>query len=128
MKKLGLLFMLMIFATASLVAQNRDGQRNFDPEEMAKRQTENLKKEIGLDDKQEKKVYELTLDNSKKMMGLREKYGDDREGMREEMMKIREDGNKGMKEILSDKQWKKYEQYLKERREGRGQRGRPGSR
>ena len=46
MKKIGILFMVMLFGVITLNAQNRDGQRNFDPKERAKQTTERLKKTL----------------------------------------------------------------------------------
>ncbi|MEN8116775.1 MAG: hypothetical protein ABFS16_07330 [Bacteroidota bacterium] len=123
MKKLGLLLIIAILGTTVAMAQNR-GQRSFDPEEMAKRQTESLKEVLDLKKDQEKKVYELNLKAGKDMTKAREKAGGDREAMYEKMREIRDEQNKEMKKILSDSQWKKYEKYLEERRQRRGQ-GRP---
>ena len=121
MKKIGIALMALLFISAGSIAQQRD----FDPEQFAKRQTAQLKEELGLDEVQEKKVYELNLESIKKMSVLREKMrdGDGFEGMREKMMEIREDQNKKMKEILTEKQWTKYEKFQEERRAGmRGRR------
>ena len=121
MKKIGIALMALLFISAGSIAQQRD----FDPEQFAKRQTAQLKEELGLDEVQEKKVYELNLESIKKMSVLREKMrdGDGFEGMREKMMEIRENQNKKMKEILTEKQWTKYEKFQEERRAGmRGRR------
>jgi len=121
MKKLGFLLIVLILGTTVSIAQDR-GQRNFDPEEMAKRQTENLKDALDLNKDQEKKVYELTLKAGKEMTKMREEAAGDREAMREKMMEMREKQNKEMKKILTDSQWTKYEKYLEERRNRRGRR------
>ena len=126
MKKIGLIFMSIILVATVSFAQ--PGQRNADPEEMAKRQTEQIKEAVGLDAKQEKQVYELNLESSKKMRAMREKMqGSGFDGMREKMQEVRTEQDKKMKEILSDTQWKKYEKHQEERRSQRGQ-GRPGGR
>ena len=120
MKKLGFLLIILILGTTVSIAQDRGGQRNFDPEEMAKRQTENLKEVLDLKKDQEKQVYELNLKTGKEMAKMREEAGGDREAMREKMMGMREKQNKEMKKILTDSQWTKYEKYLEERRNRRG--------
>ena len=120
MKKLGFLLIILILGTTVSVAQDRGGQRDFDPEEMAKRQTENLKEVLDLKKDHEKKVYELNLKSSKAMAKMREEAGGDREAMREKMMEMREKQNEEMKKILTDSQWTKYEKYLEERRNRRG--------
>lgn len=93
------------------------------PEEMAKRQTEQIKEKCGLDKDQEKKVYDLSLKSSKEMAKLRSEMqggGGPNDAMREKMTKMREDQNKEMKKILSADQYVKYEKYLEERRAQRG--------
>jgi len=120
MKKILFVFMVSILVTTISYAQNRGGQRNFDPEEIAKRQTEELKETLDLKKDQEKKVYELNLKNGKKMAEMRQNSDGDREAMRASFMKLREEQNKEMKKILSDTQYKKYEKYLEERRNRRG--------
>lgn len=123
MKKIGFLIIAILIGTTAVMAQ-RDGQRSFDPKEMAKRQTDELKEKIGLDKEQEKKVYELNLESGKKMSALRENMqggGGFNDEMRAKMTKIRDDQNKEMKKILSEAQYTKYEKYLEERRTQRGQ-------
>lgn len=116
-KKIGILLIALIAAVTISVAQPR-GQRDFDPEEMAKRQTERLNEALDLNKDQKQKVYDLNLETGKKMRKLREEQGGNGfEAMRDEMGKIREEQNVKMKKILTDKQWTKYEKYLEERRE-----------
>ena len=96
---------------------------------MAKRQTAELKEALGLNADQEKKVYDMNLETSKKMSAMREKMqagGNAMEGMREKMTQIRADQDKKMKEILTADQWAKYQKYQEERRARRGQGGGPG--
>ncbi len=124
MKKISLILMSIMLIAVVSIAQ--PGQRNFDPEEMAKRQTEQIKEAVGLDAKQEKQVYDLNLETGKKMRAMREEnQGGGFEGMREKMGELRTEQDKKMKEILTEAQWKKYEKYQEERRSQRGQ-GRPG--
>ncbi|MCK3684892.1 DUF4890 domain-containing protein [Maribellus sp. YY47] len=122
MKKLGLLLLSVIaFATVTM-AQDR-GPRNFDPKEMAQRQTEELTKTLDLNKDQAKKVLELNTKMGEKMSAMRGEMrdgGGDREAMREKMTKMREEQKAEMKKILTDAQYKKYEKYLEERRSQRG--------
>ncbi|HKL31429.1 MAG TPA: hypothetical protein VJ919_02775 [Tangfeifania sp.] len=115
--------MILVLASAMSMAQQRD----FDPEEFAKRQTAQLKEELDLNKEQEEKVYDLNLESIKKMSKLREEMqsGGGFEGMREKMTEIREEQNKKMKEILSEKQWTKYEKFQEERRGRMRDRRRP---
>lgn len=115
MKKIGFTALVLIFFSSFGITQ----PRNMNPEEIAKRQTTQLKEELNLNADQEKKVYEVNLESMKKMSVLREKMRDGNggfEGMREKMMEIREEQNKKIKEILTAEQWTKYEKYLEERR------------
>ncbi|MCG6190979.1 DUF4890 domain-containing protein [Maribellus maritimus] len=116
MKKLGFLFVAIVFGITLCIAQPQ-GPRNMNPEDMAKRQTEQIKEAVGLNSDQEKKVYDLNLETSKKMQAMfRENQGGDRSAMREKMTAVREEQNKKMKAILTNEQWSKYEKYLEERR------------
>ncbi len=128
MKKIGLFLMAVLFVTSLSMAQPGD-QRGFNPEAMAKRQTAELKEALGLNADQEKKVYDMNLETSKKMSAMREKMqagGNGMEGMREKMTQIRAEQDKKMKEILTTDQWTKYQKYQEERRARRMQGGGPG--
>ena len=76
--------MIVVLGITVSMAQNRDGQRNFDPEESAKRQTEEFKKVLDLKKDQEKKVYDLNLKTANKMVKIRKDMqgGGDRDAMR----------------------------------------------
>jgi periplasmic protein CpxP/Spy len=126
MKKLSVVMMSVMLIAMTGLAQ--PGQRNMNPEDMAKQQTAGIKEAVGLNAKQEKQVYDLNLESSKKMQAMRsEMQGGGFEGMREKMAEEREEQDKKMKAILTDAQWKKYEKYREEQRAQRGQ-GRPGGR
>jgi periplasmic protein CpxP/Spy len=116
MKKIGIL--LVIFTLATTLGMSQPRERNFDPEKLAKRQTEQIKETVDLTGDQEKQVYALNIESGKKMRALREKMQDGgrAEGMREMVEKIRKEQNEKMKKILTEEQWGKYEEYLKERR------------
>lgn len=121
MKKIGFLLIALIMGTMVGTAQN---WQNATPEEMAKRQTDQIKEKCGLDKAQEKKVYDLNLEASKKMAKMREQMqGGDRDSMRDKMTKMRDEQNKEMKKILTAEQYVKYEKYLEERRAARPQGG-----
>jgi translation elongation factor EF-G len=123
MKKIGIIVFVFVLGLTTAIAQPGQGQRDFNPEEMAKRQTERLDEELDLSADQEKKVYEINLESGKKMMEIRnasQNGGSD--SVREKMGEIREQQNEKMKEVLTESQWKLYEKYLEERRERRGNR------
>jgi hypothetical protein len=116
MKKIGIVFMSLMLVAMVGITQPR--QRNINPEDLAKRQTEQIKEAVNLDENQEKKVYEINLETNKKMRSMREQMqGGGFDGMRDKMTELRSEQNKKMKAILTDAQWEKYEKYMEERRE-----------
>ena len=125
MRKLGLLLTILVFGTTISLAQNRGGQRTFDPEEMATRQTEELTKVLDLDKDAAKKVHDILLESGKEMGKVRSEMqpDGDREAMRAQMTELRKKQNEKLKKVLTKDQYTKYEKYLEERREQRGQRG-----
>ena len=93
------------------------------PEDQAKRTTDQIKEAVGLNADQEKKVYNLNLEQSKqraKMFEDMQSGGGDMGSMREKMTAAREEMNKKMKEILTADQWTKYEKWQEQRRSQRG--------
>lgn len=121
MKKSGILLMSLMLMAVIGFAQ--PGQRNMNPEESAKRQTEQIKEAVGLDAKQEKQVYELNLETAKKTNAMFEgMQGGGFEGMREKMTEVRAEQDKKMKAILTADQWKKYEKYQADRQSRFGNR------
>jgi Na+-transporting methylmalonyl-CoA/oxaloacetate decarboxylase gamma subunit len=69
MKKIGFLMIALLMVTIVSMGQN---WQNSTPEEMAKRQTDQIKEKCGLDKDQEKKVYDLSLKSGKEMAKMRE--------------------------------------------------------
>jgi biopolymer transport protein ExbD len=119
MKRIGFLMIALLFGAMVSFGQNC---QSATPEEMAKRQTEQIKEKCGLDKDQEKKVYDLSLKSGKEMAKLRTEMqggGGPNDAMREKMTKMRDDQNKEMKKILTADQYVKYEKYLEERRAAR---------
>jgi protein CpxP len=118
MKKLGILFFMLVMAATSM-AQGFGGGQQMTPEERAKQQTAQIKEAVGLNADQEKKVLDLNVEQGKKQSKMFEEMqggGGDMEGMREKMTAMREETNKKMKEILTAEQWTKYEKWQEERR------------
>lgn len=122
MKKFGIALLSFLILSGVSLAQ----PGNFNPEDFAKRQTAELKEELSLNADQEKKVYEINLETMKKMGEMRdEMQGGGFEGMREKMTEVREEQNKKMKKVLTEKQWEKYEKYQEDRRARMRERRRP---
>lgn len=128
MKKIGLFVLMMVFAAYIADAQPGGQGRNFTPEDMAKRQTEQMVEYVKMDKTLEKKVYDLNLKYAKKSQELRgggnfmDMSDADREKMRAQMTKQQEEKNAEIKKILSADQYKQYEKYLAEARQRMQQR------
>lgn len=128
MKRIFFATVALIFA-ASMFAQapQRGERREFKPEEMATRITDGMKKELDLNEKQYKSVYNLYLKRGEQMQEQRAKREQgqqiDREAMREEMKKQQEAMDASLKKILTAEQYTKYEEMQKkmqQRRPGQG--------
>lgn len=128
MKKLAFLLMVVLLGTTMAMAQNRGGQRQFNPEEMAKRQTDQFKTQLELNETQAKKMEQVLLTSYNEMTTLREEMREeeDRTKMREKMTEWRTNQQKEIKKILTEEQFEKYEKLMEERRSRRG--GGPGGR
>jgi hypothetical protein len=100
---------------------NRDGAT---VEERVKTQTDRMKTDLSLTDKQYESVKELNLKYAKKAEELFKKGRENAsENDRDAFRKNQEERNKELKALLTDEQYKKYEAQEKERRE-RGREGR----
>lgn len=115
LRKLFVLGLLFTVSFSTIVAQPR-----FDPKERAKE----LKERLKLDDKQTKQIEDIYAKQSEQMQGMFS-GGGDREQMRDQMMKLREETNKKIEKILTDKQKAEYKKYQEEM-QARRQQMRPG--
>lgn len=113
MKKLVLLLMVALFATSGVFAQQRQRERP-NSEDMAKRQTETLTKELSLTDAQKEKVYSIVLKFAKSQPQRQQGDNTDREKRREEFQKIQKQRNDSIKTILTDDQKKKFDKHLED--------------
>jgi len=103
----------VLFSTLNVVGQGRNRKS---PEEMAKQQTEWMKKELKLSAGQEQKMYNINLETAKKMRQTWEKHKGNREAIQEEMKVTRRQKDKEMKEVLTKEQYELYKKKLDERR------------
>jgi len=121
MKKI-ILTVLVAFATVCASAQ----QFNFNPEDMAKRQAEQLKETCALSQEQYDKVLKLYLDSSKQMQAERDslqKAGGQPQMNMEAFRARQEKQNAEIKKILTEEQYAKYEEAMKQRRQRFGGQG-----
>ena len=124
-------FVAFIAITLSLnfvaIAQQGRGPRNFDPKEMAERQTNQMEEVLKLTAEQLPKVEALNLEYAQKMKEARDEAGDDREAMRANMRKMMQAKDVELKKILTAEQWTTLEaerkQRMENRRGGGGRRG-----
>lgn len=127
MKQKSLLFIAALIMSMITFAQPPGGQggNQFDPEEMVKRQTEQMVTDLTLNADQTKKVEEINRKYGKKMnemfQGNRD-GGGDWSKMREKMEAIRTDKNAELKTVLTDDQYNKYIEIEKKRMEEMRQR------
>ena len=107
MKRIFVAGLLLMFAFM-VSAQQGGGQRGqMTPEQLAERY-EKMKTELKLTDKQLTEIKKIEADYRTKMRDAREKAGGDREKMREEMTKLRNEQNAKVKPQLKEDQYKKY--------------------
>jgi membrane-associated HD superfamily phosphohydrolase len=78
------------------------------PEERASTISARMEKNLGLSAEQKQKVYNLALDNIKKIESIREQDKNDKQKMRDEIKKERESYDAGIKSILTPAQYKKW--------------------
>ena len=141
MKKLSIVLSLLMVATISFAQAPGGqgfpggGQMNFNPEDMAKRQAERLQQQLELNKTQYDSLYVFFLAQSKEQQKQREQMRQggqqpqqmDREAMMERFQKQREAQEAKLKTILTEAQFKKYqEQQAQQRANFGGGQGFPG--
>ena len=89
----------------------KGGKKGMTVEQQMTRLTEQLT----LTDEQKPKVQKVLEASSKKMQELRNDSSLDQQGRREKMRPIMEEQNKEMKKILTEEQFKKYEDMQQRR-------------
>lgn len=96
------------------------GRGQFNPEDFAARQTEQMSEFIRLSEEQKQKVYDLNLLYSKKTQELRsgrsfrDMSDDERAAFREKMTALQEEKSAEMKKILTEEQLPDYEKFQEE--------------
>ena len=91
----------------------------MEPEELAARQTQQMKESLDLTEEQIAKVEVLNLDYAKKMDAKRDEIGEDREAMREAMMAVMKEKDVALKKIFTADQWKTFEAERQKRMQNR---------
>jgi len=106
----------MLTGSISAVSQKRQKRS---AEDMAKQQTDWMKQELKLSKEQEKEIYRINLETSKRVKETWSKYKGNREMMQSEMKKNRIQKDKELKKALSEEQFKLYKKRIKEMRDSR---------
>lgn len=110
MKKVIGLFLVILISSATVFAQNGNRQRKMgDPSQRSEKMIEELK----LDDKQAAEFRKVEADFREKMNKEREAVKDDREKMREKMITLYNEKEAQIKKILTDEQYKQYQEKQK---------------
>lgn len=138
--KVSFLTLLAAFALTigTAAAQTTDGSRmqgggggygrmQGSPDEMAKRQTERMTKELGLNADQTAKVQQIQTARVQEMQAMRGQAGGDRDKMREQMQASRTKYDAQFKEVLTADQYTKYTSMESNRMNRGGGMGRPGT-
>ena len=104
---------LFLFLALGVSAQQHGpqhrGQRGpRNPEEMVKRQVEQMKTELKLNEQQEKQVKDLFTKNFQQRDELMKKYQGQRDSVMVNMKKMEEQQNLSLKKILTEEQYKTY--------------------
>jgi hypothetical protein len=133
--KLVLLFLMCLFSGVICAqdggqrvqrGQGGQGGQRLTTEEWVKAQVDRMKKDFELTDAQCDSVTKINLKYAKKAEELFQNNQTDAEKNREIFQKNQEEQNKELKAILTEAQYKKYEEQLKARRERGGNRGQGG--
>lgn len=114
------LLMVLAFTTQ---AQERQQRERLIPEQQATRTVEQLNKELTLTEKQQTDLKKWYTDSYTQRAKNMEKNRDNREAMRETMKKDRESTEAQLKKVLTEDQFKKYQENEKKRMEQRQNRG-----
>lgn len=112
--KTAIMSLMLVFGVSAANAQM--GQMPS-PEEMAKMQADQMKQTVNLNDDQYNKVLVVYKESGEKMRKMFEGGG---QPDFSKFGEIQEEQNKKFKEILTDEQYKKWDEYQQEMRKNMG--------
>lgn len=108
---------LSILCTTSLFAQTEGTTKTkLTHEERTAKYVAKMEKAIALDANQKTKVYDLRLEQVKKVAEVRKGNKNDTEAMKNQIKPIVKEYNEGLKEILNDVQMAKWKEHRKTER------------
>jgi periplasmic protein CpxP/Spy len=112
--KIYFIAILMFACLSTAFAQAQNGQHpRMSPEEMAKVLTDRMTTEIKLDDKQQTEISAINLKYSKKMVEIFQANQGNWDVIRTKMEESRTMKNNEIKAVLTDDQYKLYEEFMK---------------
>lgn len=127
MKKLLLTVIVGLLLTITGNAQPQGGRGQFNPEEMVKRQTEQMVADLDLNKEQIPKVEAINKKYSEKTQQIFQNGDGDRSKNREKMESLRNEKNVELKTVLTKAQYTKFieleEKRIEERRQRMEERG-----
>ena len=116
------LAIIALFFTFTFAANaQQGGGKSLDPEKMAENETSRMVEKLNLDNDQIAKAEVLNFTYAKKIVEARENNKENRDAMREIGEAINSEKNAEMKLLLTEAQYKNYEQMQAEK--GKGKRG-----
>lgn len=131
MKKLGVVLVVLLFATGFTFAQERGGgerpsksteqgrpdRQQMTPEQRVQRETQRLVEQLKLNKEQEVKVLAINKKYMEKQSGdwskMRDASDEERAKMREAMQQVQLEKNKEIKVVLTPEQVKLFDENLK---------------
>ena len=123
MKQKILLMVISVLLTTLSFAQAPQGGRQFNLEEMVKRQTQEMVDSLGLDEKKAEQAAAINKKYSEKMRTLFQEGRDgNREAMREKMKTMRTEKDAELEKVFTPEQFKKYKELEKKKMEERRER------
>ncbi len=112
MKKVIFVFSLMVLCSMGLYAQGRGG----DMQQQMKARVDNYVKELKLEGEKADKFRQVQNESMEKMRkemeSMRESGNQDRDAMRAKMTKFNEERDAEIKKVLSDEEFKKYQDLV----------------
>lgn len=114
--------------TLTASAQQGGGRPMMDPQQMAQRQTEQIKKSVtNVTPDEESKILAVEQDFAKAAQDARNSSNGDRDSMRTKMQTLRQDRDTKIKGILTADQYAEYQKMEESRQQWGGKRNGGGS-
>ncbi|MCL1943640.1 MAG: DUF4890 domain-containing protein [Candidatus Azobacteroides sp.] len=112
MRKSAMVMVSVLMISASVFGQQR---QRFSPEDMAKKQTEQMTESLSLTDEQKAKVEAINLKYAQKQQQAFQSDKVERQARMEEMKKNHDDKDLELKSVLTSDQYTAYQQKQQER-------------